>query len=538
MVPGSIVVKVVYGTVKEESLPVWYAIPMAVLEQRGVCDYIDQEVRKVKKSYVNLSAGMAVKAMVGTVFGNMGYSSLYRVKSLFAYAPTDKLFGPYVKPCALSDTSIGSRYDDISLLDLKEVSWHCHELIHAGTKYDYLIIFLDGSNVTVYGEGYEGRDRLPGTMPRYGGNAKNKRNDLMQKNLVAMSDQGGHLMCSIPFDGNVSDVTMDKEAIKFLKTKIDPGSATIVADCKLATSTIIPDLFESGMGFVTKIPSRFDERIRDDVIRSAISRMDPADGHPEVEVYDTVDMYEGREIRFVAYRFEEDLGESRKYLRNKGLEDMKGRATAFKRRRFCCEADARKAFDDMMSNVDCYAYDADFEPDVDRKARGKGAACHMARITNVRIAEDRMEEAAQMHSISVLGTNVPFAAEDHDNPREGRTAYGVVDLYLRQDNAEKNFRNMKTNMGLDVIRLHNPNRQDVKGLVTSICVMLQNEMDTLLERSGMQSWTEARFHMGLCRAVYDREADAVAVSGMEDAADKVFGVMDILGVEHGKLLSR
>ena len=529
-----------FGTesVQVESLALSQAIPMALMEQRGVRRMFDDAVGAVDGSVRNLSAGMAVKAMTGMIFGCHGYSSLDRVMQNFQVSPLDRLFGVWVRKTTLSDTNMGMQFDNISRLDLGELSWRCHELIHSDTDYDYLIIFLDGSNFTVFGKGYNQPGRNDGTMPMYGGNAKDGHTDRMQKNIIAMTDKEGRLMYSAPFDGNISDITMDASAIGFIKTKVPAERTTIVADSKLANMTILPGLYDSGLGFVTKIPLNFNDRTHEAMVESALAGlMDSSVDHPGVEVYNSHTDMCGYDLRLVAFRLPGDLEEARGYLRTKGLEDMRARAVSFKRRRFHCEADALQAFRDMMLSNDCYAYDADIVLDVDPKAaRREGEPSILGRITDVRICADRFERAAQRYSLKVLGTNIPLSSEDHENPRDGLTPFGIIDLYLKQDRAEKNFRRMKTEMGLDVSRLHKTNRQDVKELICSMCVMLMNEMDSRLEAAGLGSWTDVMHTFDGCNVVYDRPNNTILFQGDEGVMTRALDVMDILGIDRNSRL--
>ena len=529
-----------FGTesVRVESLPLSQAIPMALMESKGVRRMFDDAVKAVDDSARKLSAGMAVKALTGMIFGCHGYSSLDRIMQNFQVSPLDRLFGIWVKRTTLSDTNIGMQFDNISRLDLGELSWRCHELIHSDTEYGYFVIFLDGSNFTVYGHGYNTPGRNDGTMPMYGGNAKDGHTDRMQKNIIAMTDKEGHLMYAAPFDGNISDITMDLSAIEFVRTKVPAERTTIVADSKLANMTILPLLYDSGLDFVTKIPLNFNDRTHEAMVESALAGlMDSSKEHPGVEVFNSHTDMCGYDLRLVAFRLPGDLQKAEDFLRNRGLEDMRARAVSFKRRRFHCEADAMQAFRDMMLSNDCYAYDADIALDVDRKAAKKeGEPSIFGRVSNVRICEDRFSKAAQRYSLKVLGTNIRLTSEDHDNPRDGLTPFGVIDLYLKQDNAEKNFRRIKTEMGVDVSRLHKTNRQDVKELVCAMCVMMVNEMDTRLMEAGSGSWTDVRHTFDGCNVVYDRPNNTILFHGDEDVMSRALEVMDILGIEHRLIL--
>jgi transposase len=107
---------------------------------------------------------------------------------------------------------------------------------------------MDGSNYTMFGEAYVMREIeyeemlarngiyvREAPIPKYGGNPKNKRKDLVQLNIQTVTDSDGVLMYSRSYSGNVSDVEMDRDTLSYLIKKDDVKGSVIIADSKCCT---------------------------------------------------------------------------------------------------------------------------------------------------------------------------------------------------------------------------------------------------------------------------------------------------------------
>lgn len=96
------------------------ALVMGMMEASGVRKLIDDSCREIDRRCFDLSPGMAVKAMVGTMV-ERGKTPLYRVEDYYSTAPTDLLFGRRVSNRSLSDTILAERLDTIFRLDTRKV---------------------------------------------------------------------------------------------------------------------------------------------------------------------------------------------------------------------------------------------------------------------------------------------------------------------------------------------------------------------------------------------------------------------------------
>ena len=183
------------------------ALAMAMLESVGIRKLLDDEARTIDPSLRNLSTGMAAKAMIGTMFTEGVRKPLYRIGDQYATAPVDRLFGISVEHRTLSDTDLSARLDAMFKMDRDEVLWKIHTTLCEGVGLSSYLYRFDSTNFPFYGVAYENYSE--GAMPMYSKTSKNKRIDLLQKNVQAICDGNGLLASSRCYDGNVSDVVMN-----------------------------------------------------------------------------------------------------------------------------------------------------------------------------------------------------------------------------------------------------------------------------------------------------------------------------------------
>jgi hypothetical protein len=131
-------------------------------------------------------------------------------------------------------------------------------------------------------------------------------------------------------------------------------------------------------------------------------------------------------------------------------------------------------------------------------------------------------------------TNLPFAVTDGDNLRNGATADKVVDVYLGQYHSEKNFRIMKSGMGVNHVYLHLHRRQDAMVTAVSLATMLSNVMDSVLPGKMTANKVIDDLDNGIVE--YDRDGDAMRFSGPPGLRENIFGILNVLGVKNRFLL--
>ena len=522
------------------------ALAMAMLESTGIRELLDTESKSIDPSLRNLTTGMAAKAMIGTMFTEGTRKPLYRIGDQYATAPVDKLFGNFVEHRTLSDTNLSARLDVMYQMDRDEILWRIHTMLCDRIGLSTYLYRFDSTNFPFYGLRYE--DHSEGAIPKYSKTSKTKRYDLMQKNVQAICDGNGLLATTRCYDGNVSDVVMDLDSLDFLAKHIDCSQSYICADCKLAMAGPILKTIDLDLGFVTKCPQRFADKIHDDVVRSVmLGWMDESPEHEGRFIYDTHSevTLNGRtvDLRFVAYRLPHAYSDAVEFYRTKAFTAMESRLVSLKRELFHCEKDAKEAFDIVMGTDKEGIFRSDVDVFLDGRIHKEDpeGPCWRAYYHDLRIDEKALDRAAKEYSISVLVTNIPSANESCSNLRFGATADDIVDIYVGEFSIEHVFKLGKSGLGVDHMFLHTPSRQDAVVFLTSIASMISKTIDIVLKRDtpkGMKAPTMKSISDRKANTVlrYGREKDTVTILGEPGDREFIFDILGRLDIEPDLLL--
>lgn len=537
-----------------EGLPFAASLSMAMMERLGLREMIDIESRRIDDGCYNLTVGMAAKAFVGSMTSEMGRRPIYRTCAVFDTAPKDKLFGPFVKVNGLNERVLRDRLTTISRLDLPELQWRMYQHITEECDLHSFINHLDATDIDLYGTKYGLWDD-GGAQPKHNNHPKSKRKHLMQKEIHTICDGNGIPVHSRVYDGNVSDIEMNRDSIEFLRTHTDIENRVLIADCKLAVGDIIERLLDVRTHFITKVPTNFSEKIRDDIVRSVmLGTMDESQEHPGRLYYDTdSDTVLGKgvtkNLRFVAFSLPGGYERAERYIREQGLKTFVKRMSSLGK--FHCEKDAREAFDKAVrSSYGAYAADPNIYLDKRLVGKDPKGPCWRAKAKNVRIVESGVCEAAKAYSINVLVTNIPRG--NGNDIRESATADKVIDAYLGQNRVEFCFRLIKSHLNVGKVYIHSPARQDAMIFLTSVTAMihavvdniLSPDLDSLPTDPYEDPETEEK-HLTMKHIVdfmvnttvlYDRENDSMRISGAPGETDKAWDIVRGLDIEPKLLL--
>jgi transposase len=522
-----------------EGIPATIAMASALMESTGIRKLIDRRCRESGDTAARkLSVGMAVKAMAGAMFEESVKPPLYHVNDSYNTCPADLVFGKGVTPASLNDTSLAKCLDVLSGTDTEELLWDCSALLCGRFGLNSDIMSMDATNYPLCGMGREGAE--DGAAPAFGGNSKTNRNDLVQKNIHSVTDGNGILRTSRSFGGSVSDMRMNNDMIEFLDGRVDPEKVIISADCKLANSVTVDRLLELRWGFVTKAPSNFNGLVKDGVAGSAVSgQMDPSERYEGRYLYDTEADYGKGKLRFVAYRLPGGIGQSSEYLTGRGFERAEKRISRFKSRKFFCRDDAEKAFGELMEGYGgVYRADIVFTEDARLKREDPNGPHWRGRPGEVSLIPDKAAEAAERFSVQVLVTDLPFSLADKEDLRKGTSSDTVVDLYLGQYHSEKNFRIMKSGMGVNHMYLHTHSRQDAMVFVVSLATALSNTVDSVLAALPGKKRTTHQLMYGFKNGIvkYDRSGDTMRFGGPPGMQEDFMGILDSLKIDKKFLL--
>lgn len=537
-----------------EGLPFAAALSMAMMERLGIRKMIDTESRKIDSGSYNLSTGMAAKSFIGSMTSEMGRRPIYRTKAVFDTAPKDKIFGPFVKPNGLNDRILRDRLTTISKLDLPELQWkmyqHVTDLvdIHSDTNH------LDATDIDLWGTKYGLWDD-DGTQPKHNNHPKSKRNHLMQKEIHTICDGNGIPIYSKAYDGNVSDMVMNRDSIEFLNSHTDIKDRLLIADCKMAAGDIIGRMLDVGTHFITKVPTNFSGKIRDDIVRSAmLGIMDESKEHEGRLYYDTdSDTILGRDVtmdlRFIAFSLPGGYERAEEFVRGQGLVSFTKRISSLGK--FHCEKDAREAFDKVMgSSYGAYSAEPYIYLDGRLMKKDPNGPCWRVKAKNITVNESDIGDSARAYAINVLVTNLPRGHDD--DIMKGATADMVIDAYLGQYRVEHAFRMMKSYLNMGKVYIHSPARQDAMIFLTSVTTMIHAVIDNILspdldssisdpyDDPEMESKYLTMKHivdfMMNTDVIYDRDTDTMRISGAPGETKKAWDIIRRLDIDPKLLL--
>ena len=155
---------------------------------------------------------------------------------------------------------------------------------------------------------------------------------------------------------------------------------------------------------------------------------------------------------------------------------------------------------------------------------------------------DRLEAMAEEGGTAVLITNLPRVAEDAENLRDGATAESVLRLYLDQYKVEHTYRLMKSGMGVDRVYVHKPSRENALMFVVGIATLINDIIDAMSHREAAErdaassTFRTVVDEMTGTQVRYDRGTDSMHVEGPPERADRLAGILLMMGTDPRLLL--
>ena len=541
--------KIEYGDGEYEGFQAMGALAMAVMESTGIREYIDSmcdydEARRI------MSPGMAVKAMLGPIFGFRHRSPLANINLFYSTAPTDLLFGPKVSSDTMNDSAFGRALDTLFEADRREMIWNAAKMCAEKYGLSSDIFHMDATNFSLFAEPQEERDGV--AVPNRCGHSKSGRNGEVHYSMICVTDSNGILRYQVPYDGNASDVIMNRDMIDQISERLDCSVSTIVADSKLANTETIDMLSRKGLGFVTKCPSSFSKKIRERITERADGNMHACVNRKGAKIYDTDEKTDdGKKLRFIVYSLGIDAADNIRFHFDDGQKKLKATFGKLMRTEFNCEPDARNALEKAMDVCDLVAYDVSadvvpYEILSKRPSRGRPPKNSAAPETVIRYRveaswefnKDIAERLGDEHGTQVLITNIPRSDDAKENLRDGADAETVMLTYLNEYKIEHTYRLMKSGLGVDEVYLHTPERENAMMFVIGIATIVSNVVDAVLRRMPGKRVTVSHLCWKMIHVTvdYDRIDDRMSIRGYKGANKEFFGYLNALNVSHGLLL--
>lgn len=440
--------------------------------------------------------------IVGSMALQSGRVALYRFKELYATAPIDMLFGKGVELDSLNARSITRALDILFNVDLEKLSWECAERCCETYGLSTSIYHMDATNVSVYAI-LEDASETDAPVARFGGNSKINRNDLRQYNAMGITDGNRVLRYLKAYSGNTSDVIMDAEALNFLLERVDPKTSVCIADCKLVTKDLVSLLCSSGIGFISKCPSGFSDKVRDEIIYSIESSyFDDSNLGDGYGTYDTdADTVCGK-LRFIGFKTPKDKKHQLQYYRTRGEELLTKAFAKVRRAKYGCSGDASMAAEAAIASVGDMGYKVQYsvlemERPLKRKGRGRPSKDappqpkekYWVVEASWEFDEEVASELAVDDEIQVIVTNISRSPNDTGNIRFGANPDTVVRSYLDEYKAEHIFRLLKSGIGMDKVYLHKGSRVAAMFFIAGIAGTLLSVMDEMLRRGNAGTTT-------------------------------------------------
>ena len=496
-----------------------------------------------------LSVPSAVKMIAGAMATPFERVALYRFDELYASAPVDLLFGNGVTLDSINATAVARSLDTLFGANLEELSWRCAEQCCNRYGLSSDLYHMDATNVSVYAVS-ENVDRENAPAAMFGGNSKTGRNDLRQYDAMGITDGNRVLRYLRAYSGNTSDTVMDADAVDFLKGHIDVPRSCVIADCKIVTENLVREMCGSGLGFISRCPEGFSQKIRDEIVYSVRSSyLEESSLGQGYGVYDTDADTVCGPLRFIGYRTPTDRAEGVRYFREQG-ERMIGRAFAKPlRTEYHCAEDALAAAEAAAASVGDMGYTIAYEAlarerTVKRARRGrprKGEVPVKEAYWVLRVSWEFNEKAAEAlvddDGIQVLVTNIPRSAEDGENIRDGATPDRILRCYLDEYKAEHIYRLLKSGVGLDKVYLHKGSRIAAMMFIAGVAGTLLSVMDELLRR-GNADTTTYMMKLGLCDTTVrlKRATGYMFIDGHRGAGAEIGEYCRLFGLDPERLL--
>jgi transposase len=302
----------------------------------------------------HLSCGQAVKAMI---LNGLGFLSapLYLFEEFFLGKPTEHLIGSGVEPQHLNDDRLGRVLDRLFDADLTEV--FVQVALAAADRFGVGMgsVHLDATSFHLHGKKYDEPDEKGGGGGGGGGGerairithgySRDHRPDLKQfvVDLMTSKDGGVPLFFRVA-DGNEADQAVFAELLRAFEAQIDLD-ALFVADSALYGAQSLDAL--RGLRWLCRVPltvKEAKEAVSGIAEEEFVAPSDPA--LAGYKIHETLSDYGEVSQRWLVVQSDQLRAAALSKLEEKLRrleEDLGKKLKKLKRKKFGCEADAKKA---------------------------------------------------------------------------------------------------------------------------------------------------------------------------------------------------
>ena len=200
------------------------ALAMAMFEQTGLRETIDSAFELDSRR--KLTPGNAVKAFIGDMMGHADRRALSRVSDPFVQAPVSDLFGPKADLDGIEPTSLARNLDLLFTADLPQLTYDCYRRLQQFYGFDSKVFNIDSTNFGISAK-EKPADIEGAATAEWCGHPKDSKNRIVCS-LLSVTDENSIVCYERPYDGATADSVMDRGAIEFLTSEVDPGLTTLV----------------------------------------------------------------------------------------------------------------------------------------------------------------------------------------------------------------------------------------------------------------------------------------------------------------------
>ncbi len=453
----------------------------------GICTYENR----------NVTPGDVFELMLGAIAAKPERTALMNIREVYEGAPLKALFDRDIAPENLNASALARGLDAIGAAKGKtRLQWNLAQKAKKRFGFDSKVDHGDGTVAKFTGDE---KDRGPNeevAVAKFGHPKISDYKKYRQYNGYGIVDGDRILNSFRPYDGNYSDVTMNKDALDFLSELDDVKERIYVADCKLATAGILDKMDGMNIGYVTKIPDNSIDNARDEALKAAIPELDMGskDGHIKRFADVTVPIH-GADRRFVVMVNTVKFGEAKARIRTKVRSDLDALNARIAKKTFKTQDAAVEELKSKLTPAKIAGHKVGWEfseekrrvkPHQGKDAKDEEYETVYRMSLRIEYDEDLTVFEAVKSSGTVLITNLSDEPSEDGDIRKGADAMTILDLYNGQFACEHAFRLMKSGIGLDAIYLQTPQRVDAMLFIVSLAAMMFTLMDAILRRQDVR----------------------------------------------------
>jgi len=445
----------------------------------------------------------------GTVFLGMildtltGRSPLYRLDDFFKEQDTELLLGKETNPSKFSDYTVGRvldrAYEFGTVKIFSEISKKALTCFNIDTKH----LSFDTTSVSVTGDysRYSKDSNSDETIKIVHGHSKDHRPDLKQFLIKMLCVDRTIPVFGQTEDGNGSDKTINNEVLSTIsKHMADHGikkqGFIYIADSAMVTRKNLEEIGDD-IQFISRMPATYNECSR--LIKQGIEKNDwdelgtladtkgsekrPASVY---KTWETEAVLYGKSYRaVVVHSSAHDKRRQKRIDRELKKEhtELSKEIKSLSNQEFFCEADARKAVQEITRNRSVY-YELETEiieiPKFKRGRPKKDGSRDLDRmmysISSKLIETDAATDLRKETGCFVLLCNVPLEGTD------GYSAYEILRTYKDQYGIEQNFGFMKNTPIVNSIFLKKAERIEVLGLILLLSLLIWRLIEYSMRR--------------------------------------------------------